>query len=211
MLKGGAVNANAKDANGTTALMAASYGGHKDIVSLLLDQKADVNAADEENTTALMCAAFRGHGEIVKLLLDKGGDWKVAQPDGWTALAAAKLGGHKEAAKFLEDAGARVDGEFIKKLQKDTAVKIMNELRMVDAAKDQWALENNKTETDLPPWNSLTPYIKTGSKLATSGGNDRLGNPFEIGTVVGRVRINPSSKEALKESTGGDGFWGPYS
>ncbi|HEY5298180.1 MAG TPA: hypothetical protein VIK59_09655 [Verrucomicrobiae bacterium] len=36
----------------------------------------------------------------------------------------------------------------------------INNLRQMDAAKQQWALENNKKSTDIPTWNDLKPYLR---------------------------------------------------
>jgi hypothetical protein len=38
----------------------------------------------------------------------------------------------------------------------------INNLRQIDAAKNQWALENNKTAGDLPTLTDLAPYLKDG-------------------------------------------------
>jgi len=38
----------------------------------------------------------------------------------------------------------------------------INNLRQIDAAKQQWALENNKKESDTPTAKDLSPYIKGG-------------------------------------------------
>src|SRR3990167_6715436 len=70
---------------GSTALMEAARGGHKEIVKLLLRAGADPNIIDpsrmadcelsivgitfKNGDTALMKAAERGHKEIVELLL----------------------------------------------------------------------------------------------------------------------------------------------
>ncbi len=88
---------------------------------------------------------------------------------------------------------------------------ILNECRQVDAAKDQYALENNKTGTVTPNWNDLTPYLKAGSPLMQNGGMDSLGNPFMIQSISERLMVNPKTKAILQDATGGDTFWGPYS
>lgn len=36
----------------------------------------------------------------------------------------------------------------------------INNLRQIDAAKQQWALENNKKSTDTPTWDDLKPYLR---------------------------------------------------
>jgi hypothetical protein len=47
---------------------------------------------------------------------------------------------------------------------RDTAQKnsCLNNLRMIDAAKAQWALENKKGQNDVPTWADLKPFIKNG-------------------------------------------------
>ena len=63
---------NAKDLVGNTALSEASYGGHTEIVAMLLEKGADVNAKNNDGDTALILASEEGHTEIVKLLIRKG-------------------------------------------------------------------------------------------------------------------------------------------
>jgi len=75
---------NARDNDGSTALMAAVTYGHIDIVHALLAKGADVNAKDNAGDTALMAAKRGG-----------------------TALMAAKREGHKEIVRMLKEAGAK--------------------------------------------------------------------------------------------------------
>jgi hypothetical protein len=60
---------NAKEEHGMTALMAASFKGHLDIVQALLAKGADVNAKASDGTTALDAAAQGGHADIRALLV----------------------------------------------------------------------------------------------------------------------------------------------
>jgi prepilin-type N-terminal cleavage/methylation domain-containing protein len=100
---------------------------------------------------------------------------------------------------------------FIRARQRTLATAVLNEMRMVDAAKDQYGLENNKAGTATAGWADLTPYLKAGSKIAVGGGNDTVGNPIIIGLMSESVRVNPLTKSSLSDATGGDTFWGPYS
>ena len=101
---------------------------------------------------------------------------------------------------------------FIRARTRSQATTILNECRMLDAAMDQYALENNKSGGVVPAFTDLTPYLKAGSKLATSGGNDTLENAFTIGAISGGgVKVSATTKTALSTATGGDAFWGPYS
>ena len=47
----GGDNVNAKDANGSTALIRASWDGDTEIVAMLLEKGADVNAKDAKGST----------------------------------------------------------------------------------------------------------------------------------------------------------------
>jgi prepilin-type N-terminal cleavage/methylation domain-containing protein len=101
---------------------------------------------------------------------------------------------------------------FFRARQRSQATTILNELRMIDSAKDQYALENNKSGTVSPGWDDLTPYLKAGSKLATNGGNDSLGYQFIINDINTAVQVSSSTKDALSSATDNDNsFWGPYS
>ena len=46
----------------------------------------------------------------------------------------------------------------------------INKLRQLDAAKQQWALEKNKTDTDVPTAQDLLPYLKDGVFPTCPGG-----------------------------------------
>ena len=64
----GAVNVDAVDEYGDTALMLASVGGHLDSVQYLYERKADVNICGKFGT-AMHHAAFGGQTEILKVML----------------------------------------------------------------------------------------------------------------------------------------------
>jgi ankyrin repeat protein len=52
--------------------MEASYGGHTDVVKLLIEAGADVNAQDDWGGTALEWAYAFGHQEVAQLLIEAG-------------------------------------------------------------------------------------------------------------------------------------------
>ena len=94
---------------GVTALMAASYGGRVEVVSLLLEAGADPNLGMDTGTQAypLSQACHGRHVEVVRLLLDAGADANVVGDGvGTTALMTASDIGHAEVVHLLLDAGA---------------------------------------------------------------------------------------------------------
>jgi ankyrin repeat protein len=88
----------------TTALKAASFGGHREVVEELLDNGADVNAKDYKGYTALMAACAFNRPEVVQLLLDKGADVNAMASGNRTAFSEAN--GIREIQEMLIEAGA---------------------------------------------------------------------------------------------------------
>lgn len=99
-------DANAKDNDGWTALMMASWKGHSEVVNVLLAKGADVNA-NNNGMTALILASENGHSEVVNTLLAKDADVNAKDRNGWTALKWASMKGHSEIIKALKEAVAK--------------------------------------------------------------------------------------------------------
>jgi ankyrin repeat protein len=96
LLKIGAVDVDAGDNTGCTALMSAAHSGHLGVVRELLKAGADVNKENAMGATPLMQAACDGHFSVAWLLAEKGADLsKRATGGGFkgkTALDMAKEG-----------------------------------------------------------------------------------------------------------------------
>ena len=100
LLSGGA-DVEAKNDNGGTALIYASFQGRGEIVRLLLSRGTDVEAKYNNGRTALMLAALQGHREIVTLLLSSGANVNAKANDGRRALEFAKTRGHQDIVAVL--------------------------------------------------------------------------------------------------------------
>jgi ankyrin repeat protein len=97
---------DARDEEGSTALMFAALSGDSRMVRALLDAGADPNLKDANGETALLLGAGRGV-EIVRALLAGGADPNLADGEGQTAiLVAAET--HPESVRLLIEAGANV-------------------------------------------------------------------------------------------------------
>jgi ankyrin repeat protein len=83
---------DARDHDGWTALMWASWSGLTKTAEQLLSRNASLAPADKLGNTALMLAAERGHPEIVKMLLEDGADITAKNKNGLTALDFARKG-----------------------------------------------------------------------------------------------------------------------
>jgi prepilin-type N-terminal cleavage/methylation domain-containing protein len=70
---------------------------------------------------------------------------------------------------------------FVRARQTSEKHSCLNNLRDIDGAKQQWALENNKVNGDVPVDSDLAPYMKGNTMPdCPSGGTYTLG---DIGTT----------------------------
>ncbi len=95
------------DESGWTPLHYATAFDHKDIVELLLANKAEVNAKDKEGKSPMHLAVLYWWRDpiIAKLLLAKGADANAKDNEGRTPLYFATIGGDKDMAEFLRKHG----------------------------------------------------------------------------------------------------------
>jgi ankyrin repeat protein len=102
---------NAQGGRLGNALQAASYGGHENVVQMLLDQGADINAQGGRLGNALQTASYGGHENVVQMLLDQDADVNAQGGDLSNALQAASYGGHETVVQMLLDRGADVNAQ----------------------------------------------------------------------------------------------------
>jgi prepilin-type N-terminal cleavage/methylation domain-containing protein len=89
------------------------------------------------------------------------------------------------------------------------AADTLNDLRIVDSALCQWAVEYQKAGGTPATFDDIRPYLKTGSNVAVSG-RDVLGNEFGPNfTVDVAPDVPPATFSALQEVAPAE-FWSPY-
>ena len=89
--------------HGWTPLHSASYGGHLEILQLLIHQYGcDPNESDHNSVTILHMASYKGHISIVQYLIDTC-HVPPDEPDesNITALLYAAIGGHSDLVEFF--------------------------------------------------------------------------------------------------------------
>ena len=97
---------------------------------------------------------------------------------------------------------------FLRARKRSEASKILEDLRQIDNATDEYAIENNKTSGMNPTFNDLKNYLKTGTPLYTTGADifgDSYG-PFTVDTVVGV----PAPAYTALSDVAPVSFWSPY-
>jgi prepilin-type N-terminal cleavage/methylation domain-containing protein len=97
---------------------------------------------------------------------------------------------------------------FLRARKRSQASKILNDLRMIDAAVDQYAIETNKKTNDVVAVSDWTNYVKKGSILYNTGAN-LFGTSYGAQTVDVIPQVN-SADYALLSDVAGTGFWSPY-
>lgn len=85
-----------------TPLMAAVVKGNKQIVQVLLENKADPNLTDANGTTALMYAVQFNNSAIVKVLIDFKADKSKIDVKGKTAFEYAAFSNNEEIINLLK-------------------------------------------------------------------------------------------------------------
>ena len=99
---GEALENEAQDDNGHTALFHAVASDHHEACRLLLESGTKIDVQDELNqSTPLQIACQDGHERIVTLLLKHGADPTYRNQDGYTAGDLALQNGHGRLAKCL--------------------------------------------------------------------------------------------------------------
>ncbi len=105
-----------RNAEGETALILASWYGSPEIVSLLLENGANINAQDNTGYTAIAKASSLGvgrHYEIVEILIQACANLNIKTKDGKSPFLLAVLNGHSELGNTLKKAGAKEEPYFI--------------------------------------------------------------------------------------------------
>jgi prepilin-type N-terminal cleavage/methylation domain-containing protein len=97
---------------------------------------------------------------------------------------------------------------FLRARKRSQASKILNDLRMIDAAVDQYAIETNRQTGNTVNTTDWTNYVKRGSILYNTG-TSLLGSPYGS-QVVDTIPQVPSADYAVLSDVAGTGFWSPY-
>ena len=97
---------------------------------------------------------------------------------------------------------------FLRARKRSQATRILNDLRMIDSACDQYAIETNRASGAQVAVADWTNYVKKNSVLYNTG-NSILGNPYGAQTVDSIPQVKAADWNALSD-VAGTGFWSPY-
>ena len=97
---------------------------------------------------------------------------------------------------------------FLRARKRSQASRIINDLRLIDSAIDQYAIETNKKSGDPVDVTDWTNYLKKDTVLFATG-KDILGADYGPQTVDSLPKVPASSKTALSD-VADTTFWSPY-
>ena len=97
---------------------------------------------------------------------------------------------------------------FLRARKRSQASRIINDLRLIDSAVDQYAIETNKKSGDNVDITDWTNYLKKGTNLYTTG-KDILGASYGSQKVDSLPGVPTASKNTLSDVTDNT-FWSPY-
>jgi prepilin-type N-terminal cleavage/methylation domain-containing protein len=98
---------------------------------------------------------------------------------------------------------------FLRARKRSQATRILNDLRMIDSAVDQYAIETNRKTADIVGTADWTSYLKSGTILYNTG-KDLLGDAYG-GQIVDTLPAVPHSSFLALSDVAPVSFWSPYS
>jgi prepilin-type N-terminal cleavage/methylation domain-containing protein len=97
---------------------------------------------------------------------------------------------------------------FLRARKRSQASTILNDLRLIDAAVDQYAIENNKASGQVVNTVDYTNYLKSGTKLYNTA-STILGDAYGPQTVDSIPKVPTATFNALSD-VASSVFWAPY-
>ena len=97
---------------------------------------------------------------------------------------------------------------FLRARKRAQASRVLNDLRLIDSAVDQYAIETNKTTNAAVNVTDWTNYLKKNTTLWTTG-KDLFGNTYGTQSVDTLPKVPTSTYNNLSD-VADPAFWSPY-
>lgn len=192
---------NAKDGDGATALLWASYQDDLESVRLLIAAGADVNASNDLGATPLWAASQNGSVAIVRELLAAKADPNAALLAGETPLMVAARSGKAGVVELLLAKGANPD---VKATRGQTALmwavaqrhptvvkQLLDKGANVHARSESWTQMMAVPPHGYPPYNRQIPHGACTPLLFAA----RVGD-IESARLLLAAGANPNDRDA---------------
>ena len=97
---------------------------------------------------------------------------------------------------------------WLRSRKRSQAARILDDLRMIDSAVDQYAVETNKTDGMTVEFTDWQKYLRIASPLYVTGQNI-FGHDYGPQLVGSAPKVPDLTRAALSDVTDYD-FWSPY-
>ena len=98
---------------------------------------------------------------------------------------------------------------FLRARKRSQATRVLEDLRDLDHALDQYAIDNGKTTNSVASFSDLANYIKTGTVLYSTGA-DVFGDSYGPTFTVDSELPVPAGAYAALSDVAPSTFWSPY-
>lgn len=98
---------------------------------------------------------------------------------------------------------------FLRARKRSQATRILEDLRLIDSAIDQYAIETNKKTGDAVNWTDVKGYLKVGSVLYATG-TSVLGISYLTSYTVDGTVATPTGVSSALSDVAPASFWSPY-
>lgn len=97
---------------------------------------------------------------------------------------------------------------FLRARKRSQATRVLNDLRSISSAVDQYAIENNKSSGTVVGTADYTNYLKAGTRLYTTA-TTLLGDAYGPQTVDSIPKVPANTFKSLSDVAPST-FWAPY-
>ncbi|MDQ3624484.1 MAG: type II secretion system GspH family protein [Verrucomicrobiota bacterium] len=99
---------------------------------------------------------------------------------------------------------------FLRARKRSQASVILEEMRLIDGAKDTYAIEHHLAGTAPITWDQIRTHLKPSTRLYNSGGVDILGAAITQGAVDSAPKIADTTRDNFTDVVDTVQFWGSY-
>lgn len=98
---------------------------------------------------------------------------------------------------------------FLRSRKRTQAGRVINDLRLLDGALNQYTIENSRRAGSTATFTDLRGFLKKGASLYNTG-SDILGNPYGPSFTVDLLPKVPAATRTALSDVAGTAFWSPY-
>jgi type II secretory pathway pseudopilin PulG len=99
---------------------------------------------------------------------------------------------------------------FMRARKRSQATRILEDLRIIDGAVDQYAIETNKQTGFTVAWTDIKAYLKVNSMLYSTGTSVIGGDYTTMNFMVDQTISTPAGTSSALGDVAPVEFWSPY-